>query len=122
MAQIYQYPRSLLTLEEITSSDEGRVIPEPDDESSSDFEVDTRPKLFSQEEINDLVTDLNLPKDAAELLRSRLKSRNLLLPGASFSWFRHREKDFVPYFTEEDKLAYCIDVEGLTRQFKIQYD
>ncbi|CAJ0935440.1 unnamed protein product [Ranitomeya imitator] len=49
-------PKAPATLEEITSSDEGGVIPEPDDESSSDFEDDTRPKLFSQVEMNDLVT------------------------------------------------------------------
>src|SRR5215813_67471 len=88
-------PKVPATLEEINSSNEGGVIPEPNDESSSDFEDDNRSKLFSQVEINDLVRDLNLIKDATELLGSRLKSRNLLLPGVSFSWFRHCEKDFV---------------------------
>ena len=72
--------------------------------------------------MNDLVRDLNLPKDAAELLGSRLKSKNVLLPGVSFSWFRHREKEFVPYFAQEDLLVYCVDVEGLMGQFKIPYD
>ncbi|CAN2390398.1 hypothetical protein PRIEUP_LOCUS434 [Pristimantis euphronides] len=71
--------------------------------------------------MNDLVRDLNLPKDAAELLGSRLKSRNLLLPGVPFSWFRHREKELVPYFAQEDKLVYCIDVKSLMGQFKIKY-
>ena len=35
-----------------------------------------RPRLFSQEELNDLVRDLDLPKVSAVLLGSRLKSRN----------------------------------------------
>ncbi|XP_073537590.1 uncharacterized protein [Phyllobates terribilis] len=35
---------------------------------------------------------------------------------------KHREKEFVPYFAQEDKLAYCIDVKGLMGQFKIQND
>ncbi|CAN2390602.1 hypothetical protein PRIEUP_LOCUS639 [Pristimantis euphronides] len=113
-------PKAPATLEEIPSSDEGRIIPEPYDESSFDFEDDTRPKFFSQE-MNDLVKDLNIPKDAAELFGSRLKSRNLLLPVVSFSWFRHRERS-VPYFAQEDKLVYCINVESLMGQFKIQYD
>lgn len=116
-------PNPPATLEEIPCSDEDEVvIPEPVDESSSDFEDDTEPKPFSQQEVNDLVRDLNLPKDAAELLGSRLKSKNLLSRGVSFSWYRHREKNFVPYFSQEDDLVYCTDVEGLMGQFKILYD
>ena len=84
---------------EVHSSDEVKVISESEHESSSDFEEDERPKFFSQEEMNDSVRDLNLPEDAAELLGSRLKRKNVLLPGVSFSWFRYREKEFVPYFS-----------------------
>lgn len=65
---------------------------------------------------------MNLPKDDTKLLGSILKSRNLLLPGVSFLWFRHHEKVFVSYFAQEDKIVYCIDVQGLTGHFKIQYD
>lgn len=78
--------------------------------------------MFSQGELNDLVRDLNLPKDAAELLGSRLKSRNLLLPGVSSSWFRYREKQFTSYFAQEDELVYCTNIEGLMDTFKISYD
>lgn len=113
-------PKAPVTLQEIPISDE--EIPEQDEESSSDFEDDSSPKLFSQGEMNDLVRDLNLPKDAAELLGSRLKSRNLLLPGVSSSWFRYREKEFVTYFAQENELVYCTNVEGLMEKFKIQYD
>jgi hypothetical protein len=42
-----------------------------------------KPSFLS--ELNDLVRDLGLPKDSAEVLGSRLKSKNLLSPGASFS-------------------------------------
>jgi len=109
-------------LREVHRSDEVKVISESEHESSSDFEEDERPKFFSQEEMNDLVRDLNLPKDPAEFLGSRFKNKNVLLPGVSFSWFRHREKEFVPYFAQEDLLVYCVDVEGLMGQFKIPYD
>lgn len=64
---------------EIPDSDEVEAQPQADQGSSSDFE-DTRPKSFSQEKINDLVRDLNLLKDAAELLG-------------------HRENNVVLYFT-----------------------
>ena len=69
--------------------------------------------LFTQRELNDLVRDLNLPKDSAELLGSRLKEKNLLSPGTSFCWYRHREEEFVPYFSREENLTYCHDIPGL---------
>jgi hypothetical protein len=58
-----------------------------DTDSDQDFQRDpcsTEPQLFSQRELNDLVRDLGLPKDSAEVLGSRLKSKNLLSPGTSF--------------------------------------
>ncbi|GBM20616.1 hypothetical protein AVEN_230215-1 [Araneus ventricosus] len=36
------------------------------------------PKLFTQSELNDLVRDLDLPKDSAEVLGSKLKEKKLL--------------------------------------------
>ncbi|GFX80346.1 uncharacterized protein TNCV_3930991 [Trichonephila clavipes] len=56
------------------------------------------PELFSQSDLNDLVRDLGLPKDTAEVLGSRLKERHLLNSGVSFSWYRFREKEFVPFY------------------------
>ena len=47
-----------------------------------DFDPHNECRLFSQPDLNDLTRDLNLPKDAAELLGSRLRER-----------YRHREKD-----------------------------
>jgi hypothetical protein len=43
----------------------------------SEYGTDTHgtPEPFTQTEMNDLVRDLNLPKDAAELLASRLKGK-----------------------------------------------
>ena len=58
---------------------------------------------------------------SAELLGSRLKSKSLLAPGASFSWYRNREKVFVPYFAQENDLVYCTDPSGLIETFGISY-
>ena len=79
-------------------------------------------QLFSQSHLNDLTRDLNLPKDAAELLGSRLKERSMLAPGTSFSWYRHREKDFLPFFAEDEDLVFCKDIPGLTKMYDIEYD
>lgn len=98
---------------------------ESDNKSSDDnFEVQdsSEPQLFSQSELNDLIRDLALPKESAELLGSRLSEKNLLSPGTSFSWFRNREKAFVPYFSQGDQLVYCSDVPGLMKMFNIQHE
>jgi hypothetical protein len=53
-------------------------------DSDQDFQCDpcsTAPQCFSQSDLNDLVRDLGLPKDSAEVLGSRLKSNNLLSHG-----------------------------------------
>ena len=72
-----------------------------------------RSRLFSQEELNDLVRDPDLPKVSAVLLGSKLKSRNMLDSEVTFSWYKHREKEYLPFFTKEDDLVYCVDIKGL---------
>jgi hypothetical protein len=61
-------------------------------------------QLFSQQELNDLLHDLNLPKDTAEVLGSRLKVENLLSAEANFSWYKHHEQDLASYFSEEGSM------------------
>ncbi|KAI6651156.1 hypothetical protein LOD99_5507 [Oopsacas minuta] len=46
---------------------------------------DNSPQLFDQDDLDDLIRDLNLPKSSSEILASRLKEKNLLLPGANIS-------------------------------------
>jgi len=79
------------------------------------------PKFFTQPELNDLVRDLHLPKEYAEVLGSRLKEKNLLADGTLFSWYRSREKEYVAYFKEEGDLVFCINVPGLMLHFNIHY-
>ncbi len=71
------------------------------------------PQLFTQIELKDLVRDLDLPKDVAELLGSRLQEKHLLGAETSFSWYRHREEEFVPFFATDSQLVYCTDISGL---------
>lgn len=81
----------------------------------------TDPIPFSQSELNDLVRDLGLSKESAEVLGSRLKDKHILAPGTSFSWYRSREKEFVSFFSQEGDLVFCSDVPGLMARFKIEY-
>ena len=50
------------------------------DDTLYEPELSNEPQLFDQKEVNDLVRDLDLSKESAELLGSRLKAKNLLAP------------------------------------------
>ena len=115
-------PQPPSSLDDILSESEDEDTLPPQGESSSDFSFDEGPQLFSQKELNDLVRDLGLSKESAELLGSRLKNKNLLSSGTSFSWYRHREKEFTQFFYKEGNLVYCNDVQGLMNSFEIEYD
>ena len=53
---------------------------------------------FNQSELNDLVHDLDLSKQAAELLASRLNEKYLLDSSAKVSFFWKRDKFFLIFF------------------------
>ena len=78
-------------------------------------------KLFSLAELNDLTRELNLVKETAQILRSRLKEKNLVEKDTTFAWYRHREKEFTQFFHKEDTVVYCTDVQGLIEAFAMSY-
>ena len=73
---------------------------------------------FNQSELNDLVRDLDLSKQAAEILASRLNEKHVLHSSAKVSFYRKRDEVFLPYFKEEKQLVYCDNVSGLLRRKK----
>jgi hypothetical protein len=79
------------------------------------------PQLFTQSELKDVIRDLGLPKEKAELLGSRLKENNLLAAGTSMYWYRSREQEFTSYFSQDGDLVYCFNIHGLMEQFSIEY-
>ncbi|KAI6651281.1 hypothetical protein LOD99_5429 [Oopsacas minuta] len=79
------------------------------------------PQLFNQSELNDLVRDLDLPKESAELLGSGLKEKNLLLPETKFYSYRNREIEFLKYFIVEDGFMFCHDVSPLVNALGCPY-
>ena len=79
-----------------------------------------RVSLYSQSELNDLIQDLNLPKQFAEvqdirnsLKASRLQEKHLFKAGTSVSFYCNREEKLRKYFQSDSQLVYCTDVEGL---------
>jgi hypothetical protein len=76
-------------------------------DSSEDSEHGTDTcEPFTQTELNGLVRDLNLPKDAAELLGSRLKGKNLLTPGTYDNFIEIERK--IDCSISPKKNLYCI--------------
>ena len=53
---------------------------------------------LTQAELNDLKRDLNLSKESAQLLSSRLKEKNVLAAGTTFYWYRDREGELRQFF------------------------
>lgn len=71
---------------------------------------------LTQEELNDLVRDLELTKDKAELLASRLKERHFLHTDVSTSIYRLRHKPYAKYYTMQTEICFCHDIAGLFRE------
>ena len=53
---------------------------------------------ITQEELNDLIRDLDLPKSKAELLGSRLQQWNLLKKNVRISVYHKRHEDIIQFF------------------------
>lgn len=76
---------------------------------------------ITQHELNNLVRELNLSKEKSQLLGSRLREKGALSADCTFRWYEHREKEFLPFFTQEEDLVYCCNILGLIAKFEINY-
>lgn len=83
---------------------------------------DPRPHFPNQNELNDLIRDLGLPKSGAELLTSRLMEWNLLGEDCQITMQRNRHLEFAKYFAVDGSLCFCSDVTGLFHAIGIEYD
>jgi hypothetical protein len=98
-------PTEILEDASTISSDSGG-----DDEGFQCHTESQSPQLFTQSELDNVIRDLGLPMEKAELLGSRLKERNLLAAGTSMYWYRSREQEFTSYFSQGGDLVYCCNI------------
>jgi len=111
------------TSEDEEDEEEEREV--EDGDSDDDFikekkKDNTVPQKYTQAELNDLVRNLCLSKEAAEFLASDLKRRNLTTADTKVTTYRNREQNFRKYFSHnaDSSLFYCSDVNGLMNEIK----
>jgi hypothetical protein len=66
--------------------------------------------------LSDLIRDLNLSKESSALIASRLTEKNVLHSGTKIAFYRSREKDSLPFFTEDNNLVFCNDIGNLLKK------
>ena len=81
--------------DEVEEDSDEESIPAPKDSTDSEYdpEESSKPILFSQERLNDLIRDIALSKQKAELLASRLQENNLLHADVVVTHYRKRNMD-----------------------------
>lgn len=57
----------------------------------------------------------------SDLFGSRFSEKALLAPGTKFSFYRHRKKDFIPFFEMDDDII-CVDGKGLLGAMGCEYN
>ncbi|KAI6655348.1 hypothetical protein LOD99_2183 [Oopsacas minuta] len=86
-----------LEREEIVEMEYQKTDTESESEDSS-CETRVTVQQFNQSELNDLVRDLDLPKQVAELLASRLKEKQVLDQSVKVSFFEKEKNSFCLIF------------------------
>ena len=104
--------------EDNTESSSSLCISEPSDSEWASKE----PHLITQEELNDLIRDLSLTKDNAEVLGSRLKEWNLLADDARTSVYRKRHQNLSRFYQMSNTMCYCADINGLMEELGFQHN
>lgn len=72
---------------------------------------------LSQKDLNDLIRELDLPKDKSELLASRLQEFGCLQKETRICVYRDRDLPFSAHFEKDSKMVFCNDIPGLMEEF-----
>ena len=91
-------------------------------ELDSSFQHESAPFFINQERLNDLVRDLYLSKEKAEILGSKLQQWNLLEPGTTIPSFRSRNQNLAGYYAGAENICYCKDIGGLMSELGCEHN
>ena len=68
---------------------------------------------FKQEELSDLISDLNLSKQAAEIYASQLKDKKWLKTRILVAFYCLRETELLLFVSKQKGCIYCKNIQGL---------
>ena len=86
------------------------------------FQHESAPLFINQERLNDIVRDLYLSKEKAEILRSRLQQWNLLEPGTAILLFRSSYQNLAGYYASAENICCCKDIVGLKSELGCEHN
>jgi len=92
--------------------------------TDSDFTADLQFNEFdhiTQEDFDDLIIDLDVPKNKAELLVSILQQWNFLKENVRISEYRKWQNVLVQFYKMEGGLVACTDIDGLMQTLGINH-
>jgi hypothetical protein len=97
--------------------------PHKEEPTDPDFQgpASESPHKLTQDEPNDLVCDLELPKLKAEMLSSRMEQWKYLDEGVKITLYRYRQKFLEKFFTMEGTLVACKEVDGLFKGLNMNH-
>jgi hypothetical protein len=78
------------------------------------------PHKLTQNELNDVVRDLELPNVKFELLASRMKQWKYL-DSVKITLYRYRQKNLEVFFTMVGTLVACKEVDGLFKALNMSH-
>lgn len=108
---------------DVSANSMGTFSASPTNSSSptEDFNMEET-HLISQSMLNDLIRDLDLSKQKAELVASRLQEWNCLDTETKVTVYRTRNQALLPFFKKEENICFCDDINGLFQVMNTPYD
>jgi len=120
---VLEPPKGYNLNSEMEEEDTEKTGPHEEEHTDLDFQgpATELPHKLIQNEKNDLVCDLELPKVKAELLASRVKQWKYLDEGVKITLYCYRQKILEEFFTMEGTLVACKDVDGLFKVLNMSH-
>jgi len=108
---------------EMEEEDTEKTGPHEEEPTDPDFQgpASESPHKLTQNELNDLVRDSDMPKLKAELLASRMKQWKYLDEGVKIPLYRYHQKNLEEFFTMEGTLLACKDVDVLFKALNMNH-
>jgi hypothetical protein len=83
--------------------------------------TDSSHHTITEDELIDLIRDIKLPKNKAELLASRIQQCNVIHHSVKATTFGTRNHEFGKFFKTAGYFTYCKDIEGLMDEMHMRH-